>query len=373
MTKKKKSSKTKDTGHKAHSKTQQTVQKAHWAHYAWPVVAVFMTVVFLIVVANRPDCSEENDLTGKTVNEDEFMFVKSDACNEACTEAEPMAKELAETAELDFRKVTTPQEIPVPGYMIITDKETKMLMRPIENEASFYEEACQETENEEICEEAEKIAGEQEAQKQEESKQNLADIPEKDQPTVDLYVMSFCPYGNKAEDTISPVYELLKDKVDFDVHYIVSVDGDNIESLHGTPEVEQNKREVCVKENYGMDKFLEFVTYVNENCGGDGECWEDGAQEAGLDVSEIEQCADERGVELMKEEAEKSEEAGATGSPTMLINDQKTDMVYNYGQPNSYLDAICAGFSSEPAECQEQIETTGSDEAAGSDVAAGNC
>ena len=51
--------------------------------------------------------------------------------------------------------------------------------------------------------------------------QQPENIPKTDRPKVDLYVMSFCPYGNLAEDTLLPAYNLLKNKVDFNVHFIV--------------------------------------------------------------------------------------------------------------------------------------------------------
>ena len=56
------------------------------------------------------------------------------------------------------------------------------------------------------------------------------DMPKTDKPKVDLYVMSFCPYGNQAEDTMLPVYGALKDNVEWNIHYIVSVAGDDIRS-----------------------------------------------------------------------------------------------------------------------------------------------
>jgi len=93
------------------------------------------------------------------------------------------------------------------------------------------------------------------------------EIPKSAKPTVDLYLMSFCPYGNKAEDTIKSVYELLKNKVDFNFHYIVNSQGDKISSLHGEPEVVQNEREACVAKYFGKDKWMSFVGGVH--AGGD--------------------------------------------------------------------------------------------------------
>ncbi|MGC9309137.1 MAG: hypothetical protein ACP5D2_00385 [Candidatus Nanoarchaeia archaeon] len=191
------------------------------------------------------------------------------------------------------------------------------------------------------------------------------EIPKSDKPEVELYVMSFCPYGNEAEDTLLPVYNILKDYIDFNVHYIVSVQGDSINSLHGQPEVEQNMREVCVLDNYGMDKWFTFTTYVNENCGSSGDCWEEAANEAGVSTGTISDCVDEQGFELMEEEAAASQEAGASGSPTMLINGVKTKAVYKYGNPSAYQEAICSAFNEMPDACSEALSSTDSTTPAG--------
>lgn len=193
------------------------------------------------------------------------------------------------------------------------------------------------------------------AQKQQEEAAKPA--PKSDKPNVDLYVMSFCPYGNKAEDTLKSVYVLLKDKVNFNFHYIVTAEGDKITSLHGQPEVDQNEREVCVLKNYGKGRWLDFVSYVNTNCGSDGKCWEAGAKSLAIDTAKISACVASEGTALMKAEAEKSNAAGASGSPTMIINGQNSQAVYQYGNSEGYKKAICDAFNVAPEECAKTLSS----------------
>ncbi len=195
--------------------------------------------------------------------------------------------------------------------------------------------------------------------------QQQTDIPKSDVPIVELFVMSFCPYGNRGENTLLPVYELLGDKVDWNVNYIVSVNGDAVSSLHGQPEVDQNIREVCVKRDYGLDTFWKFINYVNQNCGRDGSCWEDAAKEAGADSTQIQSCFDKDGLDLMKAEADASNEAGASGSPTLLINGVKSDIVYQYENSEAYKQVICDAFNDAPEECEETLGATSSSTSAG--------
>jgi glutaredoxin len=58
-------------------------------------------------------------------------------------------------------------------------------------------------------------------------------------PSVEIYVMSFCPYGIQAENALKPVVELLNAGADFRMHYIATVPGSDLstaKSLHGNAE-----------------------------------------------------------------------------------------------------------------------------------------
>lgn len=192
------------------------------------------------------------------------------------------------------------------------------------------------------------------------------EIPKTVKPKVDLYVMSFCPYGNKAEDTLKSVYALLKNKVDFNFHYIVSSDGNTISSLHGEKEVAQNEREACVLKNYGKDKWMDFVTYVNANCGNDGSCFEEGLKTLGVSVASVNACVASRGVTLMKADEKLSTDAKVSSSPTLMINGVPTKTVIQFGNSEEYKKVICSGFKNEPAECAKTLEAAATTSEGGS-------
>jgi glutaredoxin len=206
-------------------------------------------------------------------------------------------------------------------------------------------------------EEIKKKIQEMKDQEQQTETETGSEVPQKDRPTVDLYVMSFCPYGNKAEDTLKPVYDLLKNKVTFNFHYIVNMSGDTVQSLHGEKEVAQNEREACVLKNFGKDKWFAFVAYVNKNCGSDGSCWEAGAKSLRLSTAGINSCVSSQGLNLMKENEKAANDAKASGSPTMIINGVVSKAVYSYGNSEAYKQAICGAFSKAPAECAKVLSS----------------
>ncbi|MBU1975201.1 MAG: GILT family protein, partial [Nanoarchaeota archaeon] len=82
-------------------------------------------------------------------------------------------------------------------------------------------------------------------------------------PQIDFYVMSYCPYGNQAEEAIEPVYQALKDNAIFNPRYVwysnyqgggpnYCLDAESKYcSMHGIQEANQNIRELCVNHQYG--------------------------------------------------------------------------------------------------------------------------
>lgn len=198
---------------------------------------------------------------------------------------------------------------------------------------------------------------EKESQNDEQGQNQNKEIPKKETPEVELFVQSFCPYGNQAENTMKPVYDLLGDKVDWKVNFIASEEDGSFSSLHGPKEVAQDKRELCVMENQGLSKWFDFATYVNDNCGSEGKCWEDAVSNAGLSTASLSSCVDGKGSDLLSEDASVTSERGVSASPTLFINGIESQAVYEYGKPNAYKEAICSGFEEKPAECEEELES----------------
>ncbi len=185
------------------------------------------------------------------------------------------------------------------------------------------------------------------------------EIPQKETPEVELFVQSFCPYGSQAENTMKPVYDLLGDKVDWKVNFIASEQNGSFSSLHGSKEVTQDKRELCVIENQGLSEWFDFATYVNDNCGSEGACWEDAASKTDLSTASLSSCVEGKGSDLLSEDASVTSERGVSASPTLFVNGVETQAVYEYGNPNAYKEAICSGFEEKPAECEEELESQG--------------
>lgn len=180
-----------------------------------------------------------------------------------------------------------------------------------------------------------------------------------DRPTVQLFVMSFCPYGQAAEKAMKPVADLLGDKASIEPHFIVSIDGTTVGSLHGDFEAKEDMRQACILKNYGQSVFWKYVDYVNNNCSKSNidSCWKEAAETAGVDVTRTESCAASEGVDLMKADETLANQYGVRGSPTLVIN----GISYNGERTaDAYKQAICSAFTTAPSECASALSATGS-------------
>ncbi|MFH1745076.1 MAG: thioredoxin domain-containing protein [bacterium] len=207
----------------------------------------------------------------------------------------------------------------------------------------------------------------QENEAQEEAAQGTVNAVSKtDQPEVELFVMSFCPYGTLAEDAMSPVVDLLQDKANIKVRYIASVSGDDIDSvksLHGVIEGKEDARQLCVARDYGQEIFWKYVGAINKDCAslyGDEEkyeeCWRGAAVASGVSADKVASCVDKDGASLISAEDVEAQKYNVSGSPTLVINGTISNASRT---PEGYKQAICAAFNTEPSECSQTLSSAG--------------
>ncbi len=183
-------------------------------------------------------------------------------------------------------------------------------------------------------------------------------VPKKETVDVELYVMSFCPFGNQAEGLIPQLKETFGDRIHIVPHYIISDLGNNqFRSLHGDQELHQDIREACVYKLFGEDAWLDFVLAINKNCSASNadSCWEGVAKDMNLDVNAIKQCYDTEFNSIAAREAAISAAKGVTGSPTTLIDGWFKADVRN----SKFPELVCA-FMKNPPEgaCETELQAS---------------
>jgi len=190
------------------------------------------------------------------------------------------------------------------------------------------------------------------------------EVPKTEKPVVELFVMSYCPYGTQAEKGIIPALELLGDKIDFNLRFVYY-------AMHpSSGEVEENLREYCIQKEQ-ESKLIPYLKCFLDK-GDSASC----LIEAKIDKTKLNLCISAADKEfaitenlndktkwlsgsypLFNVDKALNEMYKIGGSPTLIINGVQ---VSSARDPASYLDVICQAFTdgSVPEECGEQLSTT---------------
>ncbi len=150
-------------------------------------------------------------------------------------------------------------------------------------------------------------------------------------PEVELFVMSYCPFGVQAEQELLPFFETYGDTIDFKLRFIVGKEeasaenaGEDIRftSLHGEPELIENKRQMVIAELY-PDKLFDYLLCRADHL---EEAWVHCAKDVGLDVGRIAEAVESQKITLdLVEEIQRKEALDIKGSPTLVIDGRIID------------------------------------------------
>lgn len=192
-------------------------------------------------------------------------------------------------------------------------------------------------------------------------------VPKTDKPKVEVFVMSYCPYGFQMEKAVVPVMELLGAKADISIKWVSY-------AMHGQTEVQENTRQYCIQKEQA-DKYVKylrcFVASTNTTA-----C----QQEAGIDTAKMDTCyaAADKEFGIMASFNNQSawlsgkypkfnidlaanQQYGVSGSPTLIINGVKASVKTR--SPEAVKQAICNAYNTAPSECGTALSATA--EAAG--------
>ncbi len=137
--------------------------------------------------------------------------------------------------------------------------------------------------------------------------------------TLEVFVMSQCPYGVMALNSMKEVLANFKNKIDFRIHYIASGSAaDGFKSLHGPNEVDEDMRELCVEKSYAKNyQFMDYILCRNKNIRDTG--WESCAT-GGISAATIKKCVASDGKKLLETDSAVGNGLGIGASPTWLVN-----------------------------------------------------
>ncbi len=194
------------------------------------------------------------------------------------------------------------------------------------------------------------------------------EIPKTQKPDVKLFVMSYCPYGQQAETAMWPVADLLGDSVNLELHYVIypaqyyagQEDAYCLNktycSMHGVQELNEDIRQMCIKEKYDYSIWRDYIKTVSTSCNYQNvdTCWENIAKSKGIDTELIKSCYNENALKYAELEYAINQQYGVQGSPTLFIN----DVEYSGSRTaEAYKQTICSAFTTQPNTCSTTLSS----------------
>lgn len=182
--------------------------------------------------------------------------------------------------------------------------------------------------------------------------------------SVDLFVMSHCPYGTKALLGVKEFADAFGKDATVSVHYIGDSANGKLQSMHGPDEVTDDLREVCAIQHYSQNqKFLDFLACRSKDLKAD---WKDCTGKTGFDADVIQKCVDTEGPSLLTASFETASKLKIQSSPTFLANNRET---FNAQDAASIAASYCKANPGLAA-CAKQLSATAPAQAAGGGGAA---
>jgi hypothetical protein len=174
-----------------------------------------------------------------------------------------------------------------------------------------------------------------------------AEVVKSDNPEVELFVMTHCPYGTQAEKGFLPAYDALKEtgadiSIKFVHYFLHKGEGE---------EPDETPRQICIREEQ-PDKFIKYLGCFLEGNGESPYVGKDPQtcmDEVGIDSTVIDDCISSgRADEYYAADSALSQQYGVQGSPTLVVNGA---IVQSGRSAAAYVDTICSTFNDAPEAC----------------------
>jgi len=199
--------------------------------------------------------------------------------------------------------------------------------------------------------------------------QETQEIPKTDIPEVELFIMSYCPYGTQAEKAILPVQKLFGDKIDLKIRFVDY-------AMHDKTEIDENLLQYCIQKEQ-EDKYWDYLKCFLE--AGESESCLDSM---GIDKDMLNSCVSATDDEykitenyndkstwqgsqcpdgpycfpVFDIERDLNEQYGVGGSPTFIINGEEVSP--SSRSPDAVKTLICGAFTEIPEECNTELSTS---------------
>ena len=180
------------------------------------------------------------------------------------------------------------------------------------------------------------------------------EVVKNDKPKVELFVMSYCPFGTQIEKGILPAVQALNDKIDFSLKFVDY-------AMHGQKELDENLRQYCIDKTQPTKLFPYLTCFLKSDnstsCLGT----------TGVNQGSMNACVKSTDTQFKVTEQFTGKQNwhgnfppfdvnggdntkyGVQGSPTLVINGSEVQA--GARDSASLLKTICSAFTKQPEIC----------------------
>ncbi len=191
--------------------------------------------------------------------------------------------------------------------------------------------------------------------------QPAASVTKQDKPVVEVFVMSYCPYGTQIEKGILPVAAALGSNIDFQIKFVDY-------AMHGDKEIKENLTQYCINKSQPdlyqayLKCFLESADSLSCQAKNNidktklADCAAATDAQYKITATAADQKSWNSSYPPFNIHKDDNAKYGVQGSPTLIINGQEASS----GRDSASLaKVICAAFTDgkAPAACQNKFDT----------------
>lgn len=161
-------------------------------------------------------------------------------------------------------------------------------------------------------------------------------------PTMQVFIMSYCPFGLQILKGLLPVWREFQDKANIELRFVSY-------TMHGAKEEEENARMICIREEQS-DKLISYLECFVQK-GNAQEC----LTQANVDKAKLNSCMSQRYEKYFEEDKALNQKYNVRGSPTVIIDGKEVSIYPRDSQ--SIANALCNAFTKKPPECSKTFST----------------
>lgn len=213
------------------------------------------------------------------------------------------------------------------------------------------------------------------AQQQTSSQASSQSYPKTDKPKVELFVMSHCPYGVKAQEILVPVMKLLGESAEIKTRFVSY-------AMHGKIEIDDNNIEYCIQKDQ-ESKYAAYLACFVKSQKSD-EC----IKSVGIDADNLNSCInsidEQYNITVLYNDQstwlsgrypqypvdkELNQQYDVQGSETLVVNGVHVSPAEYRWDSDKLKAIVCSAFNTAPKECSQTLSSSDSS----SSPSAGSC